>query len=90
MLKIKKKNDFLFEIKFTIYYHIPMLKPCNQIHYFKIPLSLLSSQTNIWFMLKIDMHSHIIPKNLPDWHGKFGYGDFIYLKHNEDKTADMM
>ena len=41
-------------------------------------------------MLKIDMHSHIIPRELPDWHNKFGYGDFIYLKHNEDKTADMM
>lgn len=41
-------------------------------------------------MLKIDMHSHIIPKHLPDWTKKFGYGDFIYLNHNEDKTADMM
>lgn len=41
-------------------------------------------------MLKIDMHSHIIPKNLPDWSKKFGYGDFIFLDHNEDKTADMM
>ncbi len=41
-------------------------------------------------MLKIDMHSHIIPKNLPDWTKKFGYGDFIFLNHNEDKTADMM
>jgi aminocarboxymuconate-semialdehyde decarboxylase len=41
-------------------------------------------------MLKIDMHTHIIPKNLPDWTKKFGYGDFIFLEHNEDKTADMM
>jgi aminocarboxymuconate-semialdehyde decarboxylase len=41
-------------------------------------------------MLKIDMHSHIIPKNLPDWTKEFGYGDFIFLNHNEDKTADMM
>ncbi|MGC6434700.1 MAG: amidohydrolase family protein [Crocinitomicaceae bacterium] len=41
-------------------------------------------------MLKIDMHSHIIPKHLPKWTEKFGYGDFIYLEHNEDKTADMM
>ena len=36
------------------------------------------------------MHSHIIPKNLPNWTEKFGYGKFIYLNHNEDKTADMM
>jgi aminocarboxymuconate-semialdehyde decarboxylase len=41
-------------------------------------------------MLKIDMHSHIIPKVLPDWTKKFGYGDFIFLKENEDKSADMM
>ena len=41
-------------------------------------------------MLKIDMHTHIIPKHLPDWTKKFGYGDFIYLNHNENKTADMM
>lgn len=36
------------------------------------------------------MHSHIIPKHLPDWTKKFGYGDFIFLNHNEDKSADMM
>lgn len=41
-------------------------------------------------MLKIDMHTHIIPKHLPDWTKKFGYGDFIFLEHNENKTADMM
>ena len=41
-------------------------------------------------MLKIDMHTHIIPKNLPDWTTKFGYGDFIFLEHNNDNSADMM
>lgn len=41
-------------------------------------------------MLKIDMHSHIIPKTLPDWTSKFGYGDFIFLKSNTDRSADMM
>ncbi len=41
-------------------------------------------------MLKIDMHTHIIPRNLPDWTKKFGYGDFIMLEHNDDDTADMM
>lgn len=41
-------------------------------------------------MLKIDMHTHIIPKQLPDWTKKFGYGDFIFLKQNDDRTADMI
>ena len=41
-------------------------------------------------MLKIDMHTHIIPKHIPDWTKKFGYGDFIMLEHNDDQTADMM
>jgi aminocarboxymuconate-semialdehyde decarboxylase len=41
-------------------------------------------------MLKIDMHSHIIPKVMPNWTKKFGYGKFIHLEQNEDGTADMM
>ncbi|MDX1651576.1 MAG: amidohydrolase family protein [Brumimicrobium sp.] len=41
-------------------------------------------------MLKIDMHTHIIPKHLPDWTKKFGYGDFIFLNHRDDGKADMM
>ena len=41
-------------------------------------------------MLKIDMHTHIIPKNLPNWTDKFGYGKFIHLDHNTDNSANMM
>ena len=41
-------------------------------------------------MLKIDMHTHIIPKHLPNWAKKFGYGDFIRLEHTEDGVADMI
>ena len=41
-------------------------------------------------MLKIDMHTHIIPKHLPNWTEKFGYGKFIFLEHNDNGTADMM
>src|SRR3989338_5106872 len=41
-------------------------------------------------MLKIDMHTHIIPKNLPKWATEFGYGNFIHLEHNDNRTADMM
>jgi len=41
-------------------------------------------------MLKIDMHSHIIPKNLPDWEKKFGYEGFIRLEHHKPNWANMM
>lgn len=41
-------------------------------------------------MLKIDSHTHIIPKRLPNWSEKFGYGDFIYLQHHRKGYAKMM
>lgn len=36
------------------------------------------------------MHSHIIPKNLPDWEKKFGYEGFIRLEHHKPGWANMM
>ena len=36
------------------------------------------------------MHTHIIPKHLPNWTEKFGYGNFIFLEHKEEGKADMM
>lgn len=41
-------------------------------------------------MLKIDMHTHIIPEKMPNWTEKFGYGDFIYLQHHKPGYAKMM
>ena len=41
-------------------------------------------------MLKIDMHTHIIPKIMPNWTEKFGYGKFIHLEHQDNGTANMM
>jgi len=41
-------------------------------------------------MLKIDMHTHIIPKNLPDWEKKFGYEGFIRLEHHKPGWANMI
>ncbi len=41
-------------------------------------------------MLKIDMHTHILPKSMPNWTEKFGYGKFIELIHNDNGTADMI
>jgi aminocarboxymuconate-semialdehyde decarboxylase len=40
--------------------------------------------------IKIDMHTHIIPKSLPDFTKKFGYGDFITLEHHREGYANMM
>ena len=41
-------------------------------------------------MLKIDIHTHILPKDIPDWKGKFGYGGFIGLDHYKPCCARMM
>lgn len=41
-------------------------------------------------MLKIDMHSHILPKTMPNWTQKFGYGKFIHLESNADGSANML
>ncbi len=39
---------------------------------------------------KIDMHTHIIPKEIPNFAEKFGYGDFISLLHHKPGAARMM
>ena len=36
------------------------------------------------------MHTHIIPKLMPNWTEKFGYGKFIHLEHQDNGTANMM
>lgn len=41
-------------------------------------------------MLKIDMHTHIMPEKLPRWADKFGYDGFIHLAHTDPDHADMM
>jgi aminocarboxymuconate-semialdehyde decarboxylase len=41
-------------------------------------------------MLKIDMHSHIMPKHIPRWADKFGYDGFIHLEHHKKGWANMM
>lgn len=41
-------------------------------------------------MFTIDTHTHIIPKNLPDFSKKFGYGEFITLDHHTKGRAWMM
>lgn len=41
-------------------------------------------------VLKVDSHTHILPKKMPNWTEKFGYGDFIYLQHHKRGFAKMM
>ena len=41
-------------------------------------------------MLKIDVHCHILPKDIPNWKERFGYGGFIQLEHNGPGCARMM
>ncbi|RMG81323.1 MAG: amidohydrolase [Bacteroidetes bacterium] len=38
----------------------------------------------------IDIHTHILPENIPDFKSKFGYGGFIHLEHHKPCCAKMM
>ena len=41
-------------------------------------------------MLKIDIHTHIIPENIPDYSKKFGYEGFVNLVKSSESEADML
>ncbi|MBC7554772.1 MAG: amidohydrolase [Taibaiella sp.] len=40
--------------------------------------------------MKIDIHTHIMPENIPNWFKKFGYGEFIRLEHHKPCCARMI
>ena len=41
-------------------------------------------------MLKVDIHTHIIPDNLPDFTKKFGYEGFVRLDKKNESEGDMI
>ncbi len=41
-------------------------------------------------MLTIDIHTHILPENIPNFRERFGYGGFIHLEHHKPCCARMM
>ncbi|QQR58629.1 MAG: amidohydrolase [Candidatus Melainabacteria bacterium] len=41
-------------------------------------------------MFKVDIHTHILPRNIPDWKSKYGYGGFIKLDHHASCRARML
>lgn len=51
---------------------------------------MVQHQTKQNIMLKIDIHSHIMPEHMPKWADRFGYGGFISLNHHKPCCARMM
>lgn len=43
--------------------------------------------TNIF---TVDIHTHILPENIPNFKSRFGYGGFIHLEHHKPCCAKMM
>ena len=41
-------------------------------------------------LLTVDIHTHILPQDIPDFGRKFGYGGFIHLDHHRPGCARMM
>jgi len=39
--------------------------------------------------MKLDIHTHIMPDQMPNWVAKFGYGEFIHLEHRNCKACMM-
>jgi aminocarboxymuconate-semialdehyde decarboxylase len=39
--------------------------------------------------MKIDIHTHIMPAQMPNWTQKFGYGEFIHLEHRNCEACMM-
>ncbi|HVT44036.1 MAG TPA: amidohydrolase family protein [Thermoanaerobaculia bacterium] len=50
----------------------------------------VSRTGSILNVLKIDIHTHILPERWPDLAGRYGYGGFVALEHHRPGKARMM
>ena len=41
-------------------------------------------------LFTVDIHTHILPKDIPNFNKQFGYGEFIQLQHHKPCCAKMM
>ena len=41
-------------------------------------------------LFTIDIHTHILPKDIPNFNKQFGYGEFVQLEHHKPCCAKMM
>ncbi len=49
-----------------------------------------ATSAKMYQMLKIDVHTHILPRDIPRWKDSFGYGGFIGLDHYKPCCAKMV
>ncbi|OLS16380.1 MAG: hypothetical protein HeimC3_54960 [Candidatus Heimdallarchaeota archaeon LC_3] len=53
-------------------------------------MTKVTDTKNKQFEFKIDVHTHILPENIPKFNKQFGYGGFIHLDHHKSGCAKMM
>src|SRR4051794_40954754 len=53
-----------------------------------VPKAPVESAVHV--LRKIDIHTHILPENIPALKDRFGYGGFMYLDHHQPCKARMM